>query len=260
MTLKKLFCILAFCSNRLKMFRFPFTFYTFFIKALLLLVGLSACVHSSVKNSLSAEQLFKQAQNYQSKKQYSKTLEVLSQLEKNYAFNSYNQEASLLRADIYFAKKQYLEACSQYKNFQKLYAYKKIHYIHYQLGLCHFFQMPPHHDRDLLKGNLALEYFYTLNKKNNPYQKQAQQYIYKIAELKGKKEFHTALFYKKKQWKKAALKKMQNFLKKFPNHSHQPEALLYAYQWTKKSQPSLASSFKNKLLKKFPKSKEAQSL
>ena len=219
-----------------------------------------SCEHiQKNENTISAKTLLNQAISHKKKKNYLKALENLDTLNKNYAYDSRNQQASLLKADIYFEQKDYKNAQTQYKIFQKLYPHKKTNYVNHQLGLVYFFQIPSQPDRDLSVAQLSLDHFKTLSRKKNPYRKQARKYIAKIHNLQAEKSFNAAAFYTKRKWDKAAYYKFQKFLKQYPRNKFTPQALLYSYQLAQKlGKPS--KKFKKRLLKEFPKSKEAKLL
>ena len=85
------------------------------------------------------------------------------------------------------------------------------------------------------------------------------EYIKKIETLKSEKAFGTALFYSKKNWNQSAFNKLQELLEEYPKSPLLPKALLHSYKLAEKMNKK-SSSFKKRLLKEFPKSKEAQSL
>lgn len=224
------------------------------------LLLLSSCNHTQTANeNLNAEQLFKQAGQHKQEKRFSKSLSLLETLAKLYPYDTLNQKAFLLRADIHFAEEEYKKASLKYETFQKLYPYTNLDYTHYQLGLSYFFQIPAKPDKDLSQADKALEHFNFLAKKKGTYQKKSKEYVSKIQEIKGKKDFQAAAFYMKKNWNSSAYKKFKKFLIQYPNHSFVPQALLYSYRLAKKTNQK-SKKFKSRLLKDFPNSKESKLL
>ena len=65
-------------------------------------------------------------------------------------------------ADIHFEQKNYLIASEHYAKFQKIYPTIKSQKVHYQLGRAYFYQLPSSSDKDLSKGDLALQNFQAL--------------------------------------------------------------------------------------------------
>ncbi len=217
------------------------------------------CTHSEKIKKLSSKKYYELSVKYKKEGKLSKSISTLEELKKHFPYDSYSSLASLLIADIHFEQKNYPLATGLYTKFQKIYPKTKSQYIHYQLGRSYFYQLPTSPDKDLSKGELALQNFQPLLKKSSPYKKEAQKYVKKINNLKSKKALQAALFYSRKNWNQSAFIKLQSLLKEYPKSSSTPKALLHSYKLAKKLKKK-SNPFKNRLLKEFPKSKEAQSL
>jgi len=227
----------------------------YFLLGLFVLFG---CINTQkTSDGISAQQYYTQALEYKKQNRLNKALEGLQKLQKTWPYSSYSRSTSLLIADIYFEQESYKKAETAYKKFKKIYPQSKVSYVNYQLGLVYFKQLPSSADRDLFKGEMALKYFKHIL--NPALKKQALPFIQKIQNLQAEKEFQAALFYSRKKWHISALHRLQRLIKMYPNSPLMPQALFHSYKLAGKlNHPTL--SFKKQLLKKFPQSKEAQSL
>ncbi len=218
------------------------------------------CVNAEKTQArFTAKKYYEISLQYKKEGKLSKALKTLEELKKHFSYDSYSLSASLLIADIHFERRDYVLAAGLYTQFQKIYPKTKSQYVHYQLGRSYFYQLPKSADKDLSVGELALQNFQPLLRKSSPYKKEAKKYVKKIQTLKSKKDFLAALFYSKKKWNPSAWKRLQILIKEYPESPFVPEALLLSYKLAKKMNKN-PSSFKNRLLKEFPKSEQAKSL
>ena len=222
---------------------------------------LTGCAHNP-KAPLSAKGHYEKALKQKEGGKPAQALETLQELRKNFVYSPYARPARLLTADIHFAMENYQQALEGYQSFQKIYPSVQAAYVLYQLGQSAARQLPDRPDLDLSIGDLAIKYFQALL--NLPsgagdYKKKAADGIKAIRLMKAEKEFKTAAFYKRRGWKKASLKRFGELIERYPESPLLPQALLHGFQLAEDlGQPS--DSFKKRLLKGFPGSKEARSL
>lgn len=232
------------------LYKLPFFLCLFFF--------LPNCAHNTKEEKLSPKEYFEKALYYKNKGDNLKALEYLKTLRKRFFFSSYNQKALLLTGDIHFAQKKYKLASQTYEKHLSLYPTEKKDYILYQIGLSYKKQLPSRADQDLSLSEPALKALNALlNLKESLYKKQALIEKQEILDKKARKELKAALFYKSQKWHQASFKRIEHFIKHYPESPLKPKALLTAFQLTKiLDKPS--APFKEELIKKYPDSEEAK--
>ena len=230
---------------------------------LLLSFFFTSCIHHSKdqKKEASAKLYFDKAVQYKDNKNYIKALEKLRELRKQFFYSRYNQKALLLTADVYFAQDKYSEAAQSYEKHLNLYPEIKKAYVLYQMGLSYQKQLPHRPDHDLSLSAPALKAFNKLLnlKEFSPYKEKAEIEKQKILNKKANKELKAILFYKTQGWNKPALKRVQYFIKSFPDSPLMPKALLEGFRLAKLLNED-SKPFKENLIENFPDSQEVQSI
>lgn len=225
----------------------------------LLSIFLTSCAELDKNTKLSARGYFKKALFFKKKKNYSSALNMLDLLDEEKSYTKYASLSKLLRADIYYKKGMYKEALEIYMEIKKVHPNLKPTRVLFKIGLCHLQKTPLRADTDLLQADTALSYFnqvVSLTDKKNYYRKKAERHILFLLELKSQKELKVAAFYKKQNQNQAALLRLESLIKNYPKSSLLPQALLMAYEVSVEiEKPN--EIFKKRLLKEFPKSKEA---
>ena len=233
----------------------------FFTLFLCFLFFIGACNHNSKSKELKTAQFyFEKANQYKNRGDDVKALEYLFKLRKKFFYSSYGQKALLMTADIYFDQEKYQQAAQIYKK-HKLFYSENQDYVLYQLGLSYTNQLPKRAEHDLsltAPALLAFEQLIAL-KGDSAYKKKALKARQEILDKKAEREFKTALFFKTQGWNKAGLKRIQYFIKHYPNSSLMPQALLAGFELAQKLDQN-PEKFKNRLLKEYPKSPEVKSL
>lgn len=216
---------------------------------------------SEQKKERSAKFYYDKAAYYKEKTNYLEALENLRNLRQKFFYSSYNEKALLMTADIYFAQRKFPQSVQSYKKYLGLYPKKQRDYVLYQMGLSYKNQLPGRAEHDLSLAEPALEAFSAILrlKSDSPYKKKAQEEKQKILNKKAERELKTALFFKSQGWNQAGLNRIRSCLKNYPNSPLKPKALFAGFQMaqTLKKDPE---SFKKRLLKNHPDSKETKAL
>ena len=234
------------------MFQIIFNSFFFF------LFFLSGCKALDKKKVLSPKSYYNKALSYEKKEEYHATLKTLELLDKSNTYNSYTSLSKLIRARVYYKQARYKEALKIYKEIKKIYPSLQTDEVLFKIGLCYLKTLPSRVDTDLSQANEALAAFKDVLHLpfKSSYKRKARKHINSILNLKAKKELIVVRFYQKQDQNQAALLRIRTLLKRYPKNSFIPEILLIAYEVSKKlNKPS--QKFKKRLLKEFPKSKEA---
>ena len=233
----------------------------FFTLFLCFLFFIGACNHNSKSKELKTAQFyFEKANHYKNRGDEIKALEYLSNIRKKFFYSSYSKKALLMTADIYFDQEKYQQAVQTYKKYKLFYSENQ-DYVLYQLGLSYKNQLPNRVEHDLSLTAPALSAFEQLIalKGDSTYKKKALKARQEILDKKAERELKIALFFKTQGWDKAGLKRIQYFIKHYPNSLLMPQALLAGFELAKKLNQN-PEEFKKRLLKKYPKSPEVKSL
>ena len=222
---------------------------------------MGGCVHNpKLKELKTAQFYFEKAENYKKKGDNIKALENLTTIRQEFFSSPYNKKALLMMADIYFERQQYQQSAQTYRKYQSLYSQKK-DYVLYRLGLSYKNQLPRRSEHDLKFAKSALRVFDQLLalKDKSPYKKSALKARQEILDKKAERELKIALFFKSQAWYRASFKRVQYFIKHYPQSPLLPKALLTAFELAQKLDQN-PEKFKERLLKEFPQSPSAQNL
>lgn len=233
----------------------------FFILFICFVSLIGACNHNSKsKESKSVKFYFEKASFYKNKGNEIKALEYLSKIRKKNFYSPYRKKALLMTADIYFEQEKYQQAVQAYKK-RLLFSSENQAYVLYQLGLSYKKQLPKRAEHDLSLTAPALSTFekVTALKGDSIYKKKALKAKQEILDKKAERELKTALFFKSQGWNEAGLKRIQYFIKHYPNNSLMPKALLAGFEMAQKLDQK-PEKFKERLLKEHPQSPEVKSL
>ncbi|MCZ0931967.1 MAG: outer membrane protein assembly factor BamD [Oligoflexia bacterium] len=233
----------------------------FFLLSVFFFLLIGGCAHNSKLKELKTAQFhFERASHYKEKGDNIKALENLTKIRQEFFYSPYNKRALLMTADIYFDQQKYQQSAQTYKKYQSLYSEKK-DYVLYQLGLSYKNQLPRRAEHDLKFADPALRAFDQLLalREKSPYKKKALKALREILDKKAERELKTALFFKSQAWHQAGFKRIQYFIKHYPQSPLLPRALLTAFELAQKLNQN-PEKFKERLLKEYPQSPSAQSL
>ena len=200
-----------------------------FIGCLVLLFFLTGCAWFQPKEEKPAQELAVDGMEAFKKGKYDKAIESFQKIKDWYPFSKYAILAELKIADAHFNLEEYEEAVYAYEEFEKLHPRNEaIPYVIYQIGRCYFVQIDTI-DRDQSSSQKALDTFNRLIKQfpEDPYAALAREHIKKCVKSLAGHEFYVGLFYFKSKHYKAALKRFEAVLNKYPDVGLHYKALQY---------------------------------
>lgn len=200
-----------------------------FIGCLVLLFFLAGCSWFQTKEEKPAQELASDGMEAFKNGKYDKAIESFQKIKDWYPFSKYAILAELKIADAHFNLKEYEEAVFAYEEFENLHPRNEaIPYVIYQIGQCYFVQIDTI-DRDQTSSQKALDTFKRLIKQfpEDPYAARAGEHIKKCIKSLAGHELYVGLFYFKSKHYKAALKRFEAVLNKYPDVGLHYKALQY---------------------------------
>ena len=126
---------------------------------------LTGCA-STQANPEDPEALYKEAEEALKDEHYLIALERYRDVKNRFPYSSRAVDSELRIADTYFAQESYLEAESGYEIFRELHpTHPRGDYVHFQIGMSYFNQIPNHPGRDLSAAYRAIDAFGVLLEK-----------------------------------------------------------------------------------------------
>ncbi len=175
-----------------------------------------------ITGKTAAEKLYREAENFVSRKRYLSAIERLNILRSQHPYSYYATPAELLMADIKFLQKDFVDAAASYQAFRDLHPkHPRMDYIVFKIAESYFKQMPDTFDRDLTATHQAQDFFRELLMKypRSQYVKEVKGRIDKTQEMIEEKEKSIADFYFKTEKYSAARYRYLNILKAFKNQN-----------------------------------------
>lgn len=200
-----------------------------FIGCLVLLFFVSGCAWFQTKEEKPAQELAGEGMEAFRNGKYDKAIESFQKIKDWYPFSKYAILAELKIADAHFKLKEYEEAVVAYEEFENLHPRNEaIPYVIYQIGQCYFVQIDSV-DRDQTSSQKALDTFNRLIKQfpEDPYAVSAREHIKTCIKSLAGHEFYVGLYYFKGKHYKAALKRFETVLNKYPDVGLHYKALQY---------------------------------
>jgi len=194
-----------------------------------LLFLLTGCSWFQTKEEKPAQELASEGMEAFKTGKYEDSIESFQTIKDWYPFSKYAILAELKIADAHFNLEEYEEAVFAYEEFEKLHPRNEaVPYVIYQIGLCYFVQIDTI-DRDQTSSQKALDTFNRLVKQfpEDPYAAKAREHIKKCIKSLAGHEFYVGLFYFKSKHYKAALKRFEAVLNKYPDVGLHYKALQY---------------------------------
>jgi len=184
-------------------------------RTIILIVALSLIVGCAwfkpKRETRSAERMWNDAEKYFSDQDFEKAADDYKKLRDYHPYNPLATLAELKLADANFLGKKYQLAYSQYDQFRGLHpTHKKVPYVIYQMGMCHFKQMISK-DRDQDHTRAALKEFVVLFRMY-PGSEQitaAREKMEKCWKRLAEHEYYVGKFYYKQENYHAALRRFK---------------------------------------------------
>lgn len=223
------------------------------ILAILLLTLITGC--AAKEGPFDAAAKFAEAEKYMQKEDFERARKAYQEIQEKAPDKSYDADIMLRIADTYFGEERYDEALVEYQAFLNYHpVHRNAAYAQFQIAMCSFKQMPTI-DRDPEIVRTALREFEKLIQKypDSLYTDQARRNAAACREHLSQYELYVARFYYKKGSYQAALGRLENMLKDYPDSLAEKEALYYAalaYRETGNRSRALAAL--DRLAKKYP--------
>lgn len=222
---------------------------------------LNAC-SSLETDSDTPEGLFKIAQEFEKADRAQVAIQKYNEVKNRFPYSSLATTAELAVADLYYKIESYAEAQVSYQNFRDLHPkHAKIDYVVFQIAMSFYQQLPETVDRDLTLANDAIYHFNELIKSypNSEHVAKAKEMREKSFEMLADKELYIADFYFKREEYNSALIRYESSLKKYPDVTSEPRALLGAARSAGKlNESSKKEKYESELKTRFANSKEAK--
>ncbi len=190
-------------------------------------IGLTGCTATAIFDAIGSKRepdpspqgMYEYASELLKKKKYEKAAEAFKKVKEEHPLSEYTPLAELRTGDATFHMKNYAEAIVLYEEFKKLHPlHPEVPYSIYQLGMCHFKQLPTV-DRDQSETQKAVEQFRYLieNYPQSPHAAEGKKKLQTCRRQLADHEMYIARFYMRMDKYKAALGRFEGLLEKFPD-------------------------------------------
>jgi len=201
-----------------------------FTALFVLVITLSGCsLFRGKKAEKSAIELASEGVDHYDAGNFKRSIESFEQLKDWYPFSKYAMLAELKIADSHYHLKQYEDAIFAYEEFENLHPRNEaVPYVVYQIGRCYFDQIDTV-DRDQTSAENALKTFSRLIQQHprSSYARQAESHIKECLKSLAGHDYYVGLFYYKSKHYKAALKRFEAIITRYPDVGVHFDALQY---------------------------------
>ena len=199
--------------------------------------------------------MLKQADLLISNKKYEEARDILEDIRVKDASQKYATIARLRIADTFFEDKSYEEAAVEYGSFLNLHnRHRYASYAQFKLAMCYFKRIKSV-DVSYSWAKQALDEFEKLqqNYPRNPYLDTVDERIKVCKRILAEFELYVGSFYFKKGSFNAAVQRLNNILKTYPDSDKEPDALYYiGVSYKNLGQQDEAVAALNSLIEKYP--------
>jgi outer membrane protein assembly factor BamD len=189
-----------------------------------------ACAGRQLKPDMTAEEIYQAAQAEVEKRDYDEAQKLFDRIRDEYPFSKFAVEAELLAADSAFRQEKWEEAAASYRSFEELHpTHPSVAYAIYRRGLAQMKLASPD-DRDQTATRKALEAFQKLLNAY-PGSEYASEARLKLEEARfslAAHELYVAQYYARKKEYDAALARLRDLVRDYPDTPHRDEALRLA--------------------------------
>ena len=223
---------------------------------LTLLLSCSKDKHES--SYFEPEESLKEADTLISNRKFEKAREILEDIKAKDASQKYATVARLRIADTYFEDGSYEEAAVEYESFLTIHnRHRYASYAQFKLAMSYFKRIKTV-DVSYSWAKRALDEFERLLQAypRNPYLDVTEDRIRTCRTLLADYELYVGKFYFKKKSYTAALLRLNNILKTYPDYDNESETLYYiGVSYNKLGQQDEAMTTLHSLISKYPASK-----
>ncbi len=198
----------------------------------LLGAGLAGCWGARNLADLPPDQLYRQARIAVEKHRYERAKEIIDRIRDDFPFSRYAAEAELLEADMAFDQEKFEEAAAAYRSFEELHpTHPRVAYAVYRRGLAYAGMVEPP-DRDQTATRNALEAFQKLLRAypGSEFAADARARVKELRTRLAEHEMYVARYYLRRKLYDAALGRLQELIRSYPDTPLRDEALALALQ------------------------------
>ena len=155
--------------------------------------------------------------------------ETLSESPKEDLEKTFDANTLIRQAENHYAKEEYETALTEYKRFVDLHPIDRlVNLAKFRMALCYYHQVRTV-DRDVEPMQNALSAFENLVKESpqSLYAEKSQTYIAELKSKLAEREFYIAYFYFRKGSYSAAVARLENLVKEYPDSTRREDALFY---------------------------------
>lgn len=229
-------------------------------KFVLLLIAcfmLVSCSSKAPKKTENPVDLYVAGVNLMNTKKYDKAIEKFNAIREQYPFDPMALVAAIKLGDTYFLKKDYVLAAGTYEDYFKAHPDEEnIPYVLFRLGEC-YEKLSPSVDRDqanTIKGIERITYLknrYPTNSYARESETRLKGFIQKLAD----RELYVGEFYVKTAQYNAAIIRLEDMLKRYPDSKNTDKALFYLTTAHRElGNQAKSDQYLDRLRKDYPKS------
>jgi len=241
-----------------------------------LLLGLAACaggddVTKPITYSLTAKQNYEKGLAELKDENYPEAQKYFQFVKQKFPFSKYAVLAELAIADTQFARGNYTEAVDSYKAFIRLHpTHEKVEngYAAFKVGECYYKDMPddiwllpPSYEKDQSAVNDALRELDDFRKRypDSKYQKEAESFRKEVLKRLVDHEVYIARFYLSHDKTKAAARRLEGAVKRYPGSGREPELLFALGQtYLQMGDPARSKDSFTRVVSEFPAAPQAR--
>jgi len=240
------------------------------------LLGLASCasgddVTKPITYSLTAKQNYEKGLAELKDENFPEAQKYFQFVKQKFPFSKYAVLAELAIADTQFARGNYTEAVDSYKAFIRLHpTHEKVEngYAAYRVGQCYFKDMPddiwllpPSYEKDQSAVNDALRELDDFRRKypDSKYQKDAEPLRKEVLKRLVDHEVYIARFYLGRDKTKAAARRLEGAIKRYPGSGREPELLFALGQtYLQMGDPARSKDSFTRVVSEFPAAPQAR--
>lgn len=222
---------------------------------------LISCGHKDLRidpTKQSDSQLFELGQKDLKDENYVKAREAFKAVFENFPNSDYRILAKLSYADTFYldgGEANYVLAYQEYQDFISLFPFSpKAEYAQFQLGIC-YYKMIEKPDRDQKNTRKALEEFRKAvdSYPNGEHYQEAYKMLLECYSHLAQHEYGVAFYYFRTHHYQAAVDRLKELLKNYPESIYQPKHFFYlAEALRRQGQDSESCVYYDRLLNKWP--------
>ncbi|MEN6617049.1 MAG: lipopolysaccharide transport periplasmic protein LptA [Syntrophorhabdus sp.] len=233
-----------------------------FVLLLIVCLVFVSCGTKEIKKTENPVDLYVSGVNLMQKKKYEDAIKKFTAIREQYPFDPMALVAAVKLGDAYFLKKDYVLAAGTYEDYFKAHPDEEnIPYVLFRLGEC-YEKLSPTVDRDQANTVKGIERITYLRNRypNNSYAKESEPRLKAFVQKLADRELYIGEFYFRTSQYNAAIMRLENMLKQFPDLKNTDKSLFYLYNAHRElGNQEKSNQYLEMLRTKYPKSIYARS-